>query len=229
MQQAGNAIQATQMQLERLRREDPSLEHFFKSHPEEPFFIKNLENIQGDERDVIFISIGCGRDEHGKLSLNFGLLNRDGGERRLNVLITRARRRCEVFTNLRADDIDISRTNARGVAGLKRYLRFAESGEMEMPAFTDGTAESPFQAEVAEVLRSLGYEVHHQIGSAGYFIDLTVADPERPGRYSASSATGQRTTATARPVTATVSGRPCSKGWAGTSTEYTSMPGFEKE
>ncbi|ARA93107.1 hypothetical protein AWN76_007990 [Rhodothermaceae bacterium RA] len=175
--------EAIQVQLERLRREDPSLEHFFNGHPEEPFFIKNLENVQGDERDVIFISIGYGRDEHGKLSLNFGPLNRDGGERRLNVLITRARRRCEVFTNLRADDIDLSRTNARGVACLKRYLQFAESGQMEMPEFTGGTAESPFETEVAEALRGLGYEVHHQIGSAGYFIDLAVVDPERPGRY----------------------------------------------
>nr|WP_304188973.1 DUF3320 domain-containing protein [Rhodothermus marinus]MBO2492354.1 DUF3320 domain-containing protein [Rhodothermus marinus] len=175
--------EAIQVQLERLRREDPSLEHFFNSHPEEPFFIKNLENVQGDERDVIFISIGYGRDEHGKLSLNFGPLNRDGGERRLNVLITRARRRCEVFTNLRADDIDLSRTNARGVVCLKRFLQFAEKGELEMPEPTNGTADSPFEVEVAEAIRGLGYEVHHQVGSAGYFIDLAVVDPERPGRY----------------------------------------------
>ena len=93
-------MQAVQDQLELLRREDPSCEQtFFNAHPEEPFFVKNLENVQGDERDIIFINIGYGRDANGKLTMNFGPLNKDGGERRLNVLITRARKRCEIFTN----------------------------------------------------------------------------------------------------------------------------------
>ena len=91
-------MEAVQDELELLRREDPSCEKtFFNMHPAEPFFVKNLENVQGDERDVIFISIGYGRDADGHLTMNFGPLNQDGGERRLNVLITRARRRCEVF------------------------------------------------------------------------------------------------------------------------------------
>ena len=113
-------MEAVQNELEILRREDPSCEQtFFNMHPKEPFFVKNLENVQGDERDVIFISIGYGRDANGQLTMNFGPFNQEGGERRLNVLITRARRRCEVFTNLKADDIDLNRTDARLVS---RYL-----------------------------------------------------------------------------------------------------------
>ncbi|MFW5940662.1 MAG: DUF4011 domain-containing protein [Chloroflexota bacterium] len=100
--------QAIQDQLEILRRQDASCESFFNTHPAEPFFVKNLENVQGDERDVIFVSVGYGRSEGGYLSMNFGPINKDGGERRLNVLITRARLRCEVFTNLTDEDIDLS-------------------------------------------------------------------------------------------------------------------------
>ena len=92
-------MEAIQDQLERLRRDDPSCEPFFALAGAEPFFVKNLENVQGDERDVIFISVGYGRTADGDLAMNFGPLNGDGGERRLNVLITRARLRCEVFTN----------------------------------------------------------------------------------------------------------------------------------
>ena len=177
-------MESIQNALELLRREDPSCEQtFFNAHPEEPFFVKNLENVQGDERDVIFISIGYGRDTNGKLTMNFGPLNRKGGERRLNVLITRARRRCEVFTNLTADDIDPGPTNPLGVVALKRYLKYAQTGETDIAVSTGREADSPFEEEVADALRGCGYEVDHQIGSAGYFIDLGVKDPERPGRY----------------------------------------------
>ncbi|MFV2044526.1 MAG: DEAD/DEAH box helicase, partial [Anaerolineales bacterium] len=107
--------------IEIARRRDSSLEEFFSAHPDEPFFVKNLENVQGDERDVIFISIGYGRAADGRVAMNFGPVNQDGGERRLNVLITRARKRCEVFTNLKPDDIDLGRTRSRGVHVLKRF------------------------------------------------------------------------------------------------------------
>ena len=98
-------------------------------------------------------------------------------------MITRARQRCEVFTNLTADDIDLSRTNARGVAVLKRYLKYAQTDEIDIPKPTGKLPDSPFEEEVADALRGDGYEIDHQIGSAGYFIDLAVKDPERPGRY----------------------------------------------
>lgn len=99
-------MQAVLDEVEVLRRSNPSAEAFFHAHSFEPFFVKNLENVQGDERDVMFISIGYGKTAEGYLAMEFGPLNNEGGERRLNVLITRARLRCEVFTNLRADDID---------------------------------------------------------------------------------------------------------------------------
>ena len=177
------------LRLETLRQGDPSCETFFNAHPQEPFFVKNLENVQGDERDVILISVGYGRDAHGRPMMNFGPLNQVGGERRLNVLITRARRRCEVFTNLTADDIDLSRTKGRngerpaGVVALKRYLKYADTGELDIPIPTGREPGSPFEIEVADSLHRLGYQVDPQIGSAGYFIDLGVKDPERPGRY----------------------------------------------
>ena len=101
--------------LEKLRDEDRSCEEFFADHPHEPFFVKNLENVQGDERDVMFISVGYGRDANGNVTMNFGPLNQEGGERRLNVLITRAKHRCEVFSNLRAQDIRVEQGSAIGV------------------------------------------------------------------------------------------------------------------
>lgn len=170
-------------ELEILRRQDPSAEQFFSGHPEEPFFVKNLENVQGDERDVIFISIGYGRTTEGYVAMNFGPLNRDGGERRLNVLITRARRRCEVFTNLKSDDIDLNRARGRGVVALKNYLRYAELGILDLPAASGRDADSEFEEVVAQALRQHGYTVEHQVGSARFFIDLAVVDPEKPGRY----------------------------------------------
>ncbi len=178
-------MQAVQDQLELLRREDSSVEQtFFNAHPEEPFFIKNLENVQGDERDVIFISVGYGRDIKGKITMNFGPLNKKGGERRLNVLITRAKQRSEVFTNLTADDIDPGPTNPSGVVALKRYLKYAQTDELDdIPESNGRSPDSPFEVEVAEALRGCGYKIDYQIGIAGYFIDLGVKDPERPGRY----------------------------------------------
>lgn len=176
--------EAVREHLEKMRREDPSAEGFFNEHPDEPFFVKNLERVQGDQRDVIFISVGYGRDADGKVTMNFGPLNRTGGERRLNVLTTRAKYRCEVFTNLRAEDIDLHRTGARGVEVLKEYLSYADTGEIAgLPEPTGRGADSPFERAVADALRTEGYRVEHQIGAAGFYIDLAVVHPERPGQY----------------------------------------------
>ncbi len=170
-------------QLELLRHQDPSCEEFFSYSPHEPFFVKNLENLQGDERDVIFISIGYGRTEEGFLSASFGPLNRAGGERRLNVLISRARKRCEVFTNLCADDIDVSRTDSAGAAALKTFLKYAESGQLDVPIQTGRPPDSDFETHVLGRLTALGHEVHTQVGSAGFFLDLAIVDQANPGRY----------------------------------------------
>lgn len=176
-------MQAVLDQVELLRHADPSCEEFFADRGAEPFFIKNLETVQGDERNVIFISIGYGRTAEGYLAMEFGPLNRSGGERRLNVLITRARRRCEVFTNITADDIDLSRTQARGVTALKTFLAYAQHGRLDVPVESDRPMDSPFEEAVAAALTARGYTVRAQVGSAGFFIDLAIVDPERPGRY----------------------------------------------
>ena len=177
--------QAIQDRLELIRRQDDSCEEFFASHPEEPFFVKNLENVQGDERDVIFISVGYGRDITGRVGMNFGPINRDGGERRLNVLITRAKQQCHVFTNLRADDIDLDRSRAFGVRALKTFLAYAETGVLpgKVPYEGDFAVESPFQRAVARRLEERGYEVHQELASAEQFIDIGIVDPQSPGRY----------------------------------------------
>jgi len=176
-------MQAILDEVEIIRRANPSIESFFAKHPHEPFFVKNLENVQGDERDVIFISIGYGKTKEGYLAMDFGALNREGGERRLNVLITRARIRCEVFTNLRSDDIDLNRTNSRGVKALKTFLKYAESGNLDIPIVTGKDIDSPFEEAVYRSLTQLGYEVKAQIGSAGFFVDLAIVDPDTPGKY----------------------------------------------
>jgi len=170
-------------EVEVLRRQNPGCEEFFGYPPHEPFFVKNLENVQGDERDVIFISIGYGRTKEGFLAMNFGPLNRPGGERRLNVLISRARRRCEVFTSLTADDIDTSRTPSLGIAALKKFLHYAQTGRIESAEMTGREPDSEFELQVQRELERLGYALHAQVGCAGFFVDLAVLDANRPGRY----------------------------------------------
>ena len=170
-------------QLEGLRRANSSCEEFFGFQTHEPFFVKNLENVQGDERDVMFISIGYGRTAEGYLAMSFGPLNRAGGERRLNVLITRARERCEVFTTLSADDIDLTRTNAGGAFALKTFLTYAATGKIDIPVQTQRPQDSVFEEQVLDALQRSGYTVHAQVGCAGFFLDLAVVDDRRPGRY----------------------------------------------
>lgn len=175
--------QAILKELELLRRAHPETEDFLNRASIEPFFVKNLENIQGDERDVIFISVGYGRTNTGYISMSFGPLNAEGGERRLNVLISRAKQRCEIFSSITGDDIDLERVRSRGVAALKLFLTFAQTGKFSAAEISGREPESVFEEQVADRLRSAGHEVKSQIGSAGFFIDLAVSDPEKPGRF----------------------------------------------
>ncbi len=175
--------QAIQNELELLRKQNPETEEFFSRGSTEPFFVKNLENIQGDERDVIFISLGYGRTKEGYVAMSFGPLNSDGGERRLNVLISRAKLRCEVFSSITGDDIDLSRSKGRGVAALKMFLSFAQTGRLGIAEETGRDPDSVFEEQVAARLTALGHDVKTQIGTAGFFIDLAVADPDKPGRF----------------------------------------------
>jgi len=176
--------QAILDEIEKLRRLDSSAEGFFSRDRAEPFFVKNLETIQGDERDVILLSVGYGKSgPHDRLSMNFGPLNQDGGWRRLNVLVTRARRRCVVFTSIRPEDFDLSSTQARGVQALWGYLRYAFDGELPETPRVGGEFQSDFERAVFQALRKEGVEVHAQVGCAGYAIDLAVVDAQEPGRY----------------------------------------------
>ncbi len=170
-------------ELELLRRSDPSLEHFFATATAEPFFVKNLENIQGDERDVIFISVGYGKDASGYMAMNFGPLSSDGGERRLNVLITRARDCCCVYSSVKADDIDLNRARSRGAQAFKTFLKYAELGLLDTGTAHGNDYDSEFERQVACAIDLQGYKTHAQVGVAGFFIDLAIVDPENPGRY----------------------------------------------
>jgi very-short-patch-repair endonuclease len=175
--------QVIQDELELLRRDNPDVESFFSAHPREPFFIKNLENVQGDERDVMFISVGYGRDTKGYMAMGFGPLSVEGGERRLNVLISRAKIRCEIFSSITADDVDLERARSRGAAAFKSFLSFAQTGRLPIAEPTGGEEQSQFEETVAQAVESLGYHVHRQVGIAGFFVDLAVVDPNQPGRY----------------------------------------------
>ncbi|MFT4625921.1 MAG: very-short-patch-repair endonuclease [Myxococcota bacterium] len=172
--------------LDEARGAHPGLdEAFTRTH--EPVFVKNLENVQGDERDVMLFTVGYGPDVHGKVSMNFGPLNKAGGERRLNVAITRARRKLVVFATLRSDQIDLSRTRAQGVRDLAAFLAYAERGPRALDAALSvdpgADADSPFELEVQARLEARGHTIVRQVGCAGYRIDLAVQDPERPGAF----------------------------------------------
>jgi very-short-patch-repair endonuclease len=175
---------AIQDELELRRREDPSLEAFFARSNTEPFFVKNLENIQGDERDVILLSVTYARGRDGKLRHNFGPINGENGWRRLNVLTTRARQRMVVFASMRGDDINPAATTSRGAALLREFLLYAEHGRLDSAtASAAADTDSPFEREVLAELTQRGLRLQPQVGVAGYRIDFGVMDDEAPGRY----------------------------------------------
>ena len=173
--------------LDKARAANPHIEPAFSTeHTLEPVFVKNLETVQGDERDVILFSVTYGPDQSGHVTMNFGPLNRDGGERRLNVALTRARSEMIVFSTLSPDRIDLSRTSARAVIDLKHFLEYAERGPSVLGAAVYGSIgnfDSPFESAVARELRGKGWTVQPQIGVSAYRIDLGVVHPDFPGRY----------------------------------------------
>jgi very-short-patch-repair endonuclease len=172
--------------LDTARRDHPDLEWFFDDGRIEPTIVKNLESVQGDERDVILFSITFWKDAAGKLAMDFGALNRDGGERRLNVAVTRARRELVVFSGFTADQIDTTRTKALAVRHLKAFLDYAERGAVALPAQDIGSVgepESPFEEAVAAQLERRGWTIVPQVGISGFRIDLGVRHPDLAGAY----------------------------------------------
>lgn len=151
---------------------------------DEPLFIKNLENVQGYERDVIYISFTYGPQSDGaKVMQRFGPINSETGWRRLNVLFTRAKKRMHIFSSMGSEDILVSERSSRGVKALKDFLGFAETGYIHQPQHTGKEADSDFEISVANSLRDAGFETVPQVGVAGFFIDLAVVDPGKPGRF----------------------------------------------
>ena len=151
----------------------------------EPIFIKNLENVQGDERDVILFSIGYGPDKDGKVSMNFGPLNLTGGERRLNVAVTRSRYEMMVFSSLHAKDIDLRRSKAKGVQGLHRFLDYAENGNLIENAYflEDASMEKVITKQIARRLEEKGLKVNTFVGKSQFKINIAILDPHDEAKY----------------------------------------------
>lgn len=150
----------------------------------EPIFVKNLENVQGDERDIILFSIGYGPDKEGKVSMNFGPLNNAGGERRLNVAVSRARQEMYIYSTLKSSDIDLRRSKARGVEGLKHFLEYAETKLLTSSSYVNGYTHDEILAEqIAKELSQRGYSVTTNIGRSQFKVNVAVGDKDSPGIY----------------------------------------------
>lgn len=173
-------------EIEQRLKIEPELNILDNSDVDEPFFVKSLEKVQGDERDYVIISVGYGKDANGLVSMNFGPLNRMGGERRLNVAITRARIKTIVVTSLSKADmkLDQGSMNNTGVSILKSYLDYArENGVFKEEYVSKGSTESPFEALVKAELQKRNFKVDSQVGVSGFRIDLAVKDPRSPDQY----------------------------------------------
>ncbi len=150
---------------------------------EKMFFVRNLENVQGDEADVIIFSITFGPDENRRISMNFGPLNRDGGERRLNVAVTRAREQMVVFSSMKYTDIRDDEDMARGARGLRGFLEYAEVGSRTSECKAAAKSDSVFSSIVAKFIVDHGYKVVRNIGYSGYKIDMAVLNPYNDKEY----------------------------------------------
>lgn len=150
----------------------------------EPIFVKNLENVQGDERDVILFSIGYGPNKEGKISMNFGPLNNAGGERRLNVAVSRAREEMYIYSSLKATDIDLRRSKAKGVEGLKHFLEYAETQSLPISLKSDFSYQKNLVAnQIASAMKNLGYITKQNVGRSKFKIDIAIADADNPNIY----------------------------------------------
>lgn len=164
-------------------RDRADLDDFFdEAHPER-FFIKNLERVQGDERDAIILTVGYGKSPEGRMLYRFGPLNTEGGERRLNVAVTRARRRMALVSSFSAAEMDPERTRARGADLLRLYIGYAESNGDKLDREADESPElNPFEVDIRDALQAAGIPLICQHGASGYRLDFAAKHPEQPGR-----------------------------------------------
>lgn len=179
--------QAVENAVRNLRISNPSYEEYFNEDKDEAFFIKNLENVQGDERDTIIFSIGYAKDSHGVMYMNFGPLSREGGYRRLNVAITRAKYNVKLVGSIHPTDIKLENTNSEGVRMLRSYIEFAINGPRilyeEAKHNNSVNFDSPFEEAVYDFLVEKGFNVSTQVGCSGYRIDLAVKHPTLDGIF----------------------------------------------
>ncbi|QBG34799.1 DUF4011 domain-containing anti-phage protein Hhe [Litorilituus sediminis] len=173
--------------VEELSKDDPQFRDALadNANTDEALFLKNLENVQGDERDVIYISCTYGPQEAGAAQMpqRFGPINSAAGGRRLNVLFTRSKKRMHVFSSMTEGHIVASETSSPGVQALKSFLSFAQTGKLQQQKHTGKQPDSDFEIAVMNALKLEGFTCVPQVGVAGYFIDLAVQDPGQPGRY----------------------------------------------
>lgn len=180
--------QAIALEIQLFREKNPKYEEFFKEGKEEEFFIKNLENVQGDERDTIFFSVGYAKTKAQKLAgksmtLRFGPLGKQGGERRLNVAITRAKRNVKLVSSILPSDIDLSKTESEGIRLLHDYIAFAMNGSMALASSQTRVAQDEFKSSIADYIRSKGYIVRESIGCSGYTIDIAIKHASQREEY----------------------------------------------
>lgn len=164
--------------------EDPAFERALTARRDEPWFVKAIERVQGDERDAIILSVGYGRGEDGRLRYLWGPLLQDGGERRLNVAISRARRRMTLVSSFGPDDVPADGHPSAGFRLMHHFLRFMASGGTDLASGPSrGVALNPFELDVQRRLEDAGLALDPQVGVGGYRIDFAVRHPERPGRH----------------------------------------------
>ncbi|HEY5524550.1 MAG TPA: AAA domain-containing protein, partial [Clostridium sp.] len=184
---SGAQQQAVDTAIRQLRLQNSQYEKFFSEDNEEEFFVKNLENVQGDERDTIIFSIGYAKDKNGVMYMNFGPLSRNGGDRRLNVAITRAKYNVKLVGSIYPMDIKVEKTNSQGVKMLRQYIEFAINGasvlQNELHFTNSVDVESPFEEAIYDFLIKNGYNVTTQIGCSGYRIDMAVNHPTISGIF----------------------------------------------
>lgn len=178
---------AIESAINRMRQGNPQYEEFFVEDKNEAFFVKSLENVQGDERDTIIFSIGYAKDNSGKMAMRFGPLSMVGGERRLNVAITRAKYNVKLIGSIKPTDIDVDRVSQEGPKLLRKYIEFAMSGievlQNESEASDKLQFDSPFEESVYSFLDSSGYKVSTQVGCSGYRIDMAIKHPTLSGIF----------------------------------------------
>lgn len=179
--------QAIDNEITQMRVNNKCFEPFFNEALSEPFFVKNLENVQGDERDTIIFSIGYGFDINGDFKMNFGPLSRIGGERRLNVAVTRAKYNIKLVGSIKPTDINVDKISTEGPKLLRKYIEFAIQGqsvlENEVKEDEYISFDSPFEKSVYNFLDKNGYNVATQVGCSGYRIDLAIKHPQKSGIY----------------------------------------------